>query len=178
MDVQVQRPAKPLDHHDPTRAAALDALVARTVAEHPEHGVEQHARDLAAEIVIPRQEIPQPVRQAQDLLPDGHVGKHSVDEVGGAFRHPAPATAWAQRAPLAGEWDQTVEPAAVAVKPREPAGEPAAPQEIAKRLFHEPRQALPISQARCLRAERLEMIVNDPVQGAVRRRPRLVHAGE
>jgi hypothetical protein len=59
MDVQIERPAEPLNHHNPARAAVLDSVIARTVGEHPKHRAEQHAGDLAAEIVIPRQEIPQ-----------------------------------------------------------------------------------------------------------------------
>ena len=118
-------------------------LVARASAQQPEHGAEEHGDDGAAQVVVPRQLVPQAVRQTQHPLPHGHVGEHVIDQVGGALGHPAAAATRTQRAAFAGKRDQPVEAAVAAAKPREPAGEPATPQKVPKLLLDEAGQPFP-----------------------------------
>ena len=100
--------------------------------------------------------VPQAVRQTQDPLPDGHVGEHAIDEVGGALGHPATAAAGTQRPALAGKRDQPVEATVAAAKPGKAAREPATLKKFAKLLLDEAGQAFPIPQPGGVGAEGLE----------------------
>jgi hypothetical protein len=81
MNIQIEGPAKPLNHRNAAASAGLDALILRASSEQAVHRAKQHADDRPAQIVVPRQLVPQPVRQTQDPLPDGHVREHVIHEV-------------------------------------------------------------------------------------------------
>jgi len=80
MDVEIQCAAESLNHDDGAAVAVLDAGVTRPVAQDTKHAPHQDAGDRAAEIVIPREAVPQPVRQAQHPRSDGYVRQHVIDE--------------------------------------------------------------------------------------------------
>jgi hypothetical protein len=63
-----------------------------TVRVHPQHR--------AAQSVIPRHLVPEPIRHRQDPLPHRHPRQHRVHEVGGALRHPATTTTGTPRPPF------------------------------------------------------------------------------
>ena len=100
-----------------------------------------------------------------------------IDEVRGPLRHAATGAARTHRPPLAGEGHQPVDATPAAPKPREPAGQPAAPQKLPERVLDKPRHAVPVPEARGLRKEGLEVIVHDPIERAGAGRPRLVDPG-
>ncbi len=128
MYVQVQRAAEALNHDDSTAAAVLDASVARPITQDATHAPDQDARNGPAEIVIPRQTVPEPVRKAQHPLPNRDIRKHVIDQVSGAFRHAAATAARAERAAFARERHEPIEPAAGAAEAREATGQPSAEQ--------------------------------------------------
>jgi hypothetical protein len=80
------------------------------------------------------------------------------------LRHAAAATARAEPAALAGEGDQSIEPAGGAPKAGKAAGQTSAPQEVAKLLLDKLRKPVAIPQRRGVFAEGLEMVADDPVQ--------------
>jgi len=173
MDVQIEGSPEPLDHGHCAPATVRDASVAPAGAQQAEYRTKEHRDDGAARVVIPRELVAQAVRQTQHPLSHGHVGEHVIDEVGGALVHPAAAAARTERA-LARKGDEPVEAAIVAVKPREPAREPATLQEVPELLFHEAGQAFPLAQAGGLRAKGLEVIVHNSVERTLRGTPRFV----
>jgi hypothetical protein len=123
-----------------------------------------HAAEGAAQVMIPRQQVPQPMRQAQHPLTDWHIGQDVIDQMRSPLRHAPPTTARAEPAALAREGDQSIEPARGAPKASEAAGQAAAPQEVAKLLLDKAREAFAVTQRRGLGTERLEMVSDDPVQ--------------
>jgi hypothetical protein len=68
-----------------------------------------------------------------------------IDQVRGALGHATTAAARTERPPLARERDEPVEAAVAAAKPREPARERPALEELPKRPLDESRPALIIS---------------------------------
>ena len=104
------------------------------------------------------------MRQAKHPLTDWHVGKDVVDEMCRAFRHAAAAAPRAEPAALTREGDESIEPAGRAPKAGEAAGQTAAPEEVAKLLFHKAREAFAVTQRRGLGTEGLEMVSVYPVQ--------------
>jgi hypothetical protein len=99
-------------------------------------------------------------------LPDGDVWDDVIDQMRSTFGHAAPTTARTQRTTLARERDEPVEAAVAAAKPREPASQESAPEELPKRALDELRQPVAAAQAGRLGQERLEVIPHDPVKHA------------
>ena len=91
MDVEIERAPKPLDHGHRAPATIRDPTRASASAKEPEYRADEYANDGATQMVMPRQLIPQAVRQAEHPLSHGRVGEHVVDEVGGALGHSAAA---------------------------------------------------------------------------------------
>ncbi len=172
--VQVQRATEALNHDYGAASAAFDALVPGPLAEHAEDRPHQPGGHGATQVVIPGQQIPQVVRQAEHPVAYGHVRQDVIDQVRRALGHTSSATARAEPTAFAGEGDQPVESTAGAVEPCETAGQPAAAEEVAKGLLDELRQALAVAQRRRLGAERLEVLTHNVVQHGVARRPLLI----
>lgn len=84
--------------------------------------------------------VAQVVGQAQDPLAQGSVGHDAVDEVGGQAGHALATAGGAEAAALAGEGDEAVVTAAVAVHAGEAVGEDAAVEEGAQLAAHEARK--------------------------------------
>ena|SRR5437870_4023860 len=162
--LRLSAPTEALDDQDGATAPIGDALVARAAAEEPEHCADGHAADRAAQVMIPRQQVPQPMRQAQHPLTHWHIGPDVIDQMRSSLRHAAATTARAEPAALAREGDESIETAGRAAKAREAAGQTAAAEEVAKLLLHEAREALAVAQRRRFRAEGLEMVSDDSVQ--------------
>jgi hypothetical protein len=104
----------------------------------------------------------------------GTSGNHVIEQVGGAFGHPATAATRTEGAAFTGKRDQPVEAAVATAKPCEPAGEPATLQKIPELLLDEAGQPFPVAQAGRLRAKGLEVIVHDLVERTLRGTPRFV----
>ena len=117
--------------------------------------------------MVPRQRVPQAVRQAQDPLANGDDGEHVIDQVRRALGHPAAAAARTHRPALAGKRYQPVQPAAGTPKSGEAPGKEPAAQEAAKLFLDEPRQPVPVGDPRRLGPKRLEVIAHHPVQHAL-----------
>ena len=170
-------PAKSLDDGHRAAATVHDAGLSGHVAQEPEDRTHVHPNDSAAQVVIPGQLVAQTRRHTQDPLPHGHRGEHTVDQVRGAFRHAAPATARTDRAALTRKRQETIETAPRASKPGETARQIATPQKVAELLLDKSGQPFAVPQTRRLSAERLEVIADHLEQHAVRRIARPVRLG-
>jgi hypothetical protein len=140
----------------------------------PEHRADEDANHRAAQVVIPRQPIPKPMRQRQHPLTYRHRREHMVDQVRGAISHAAATTAGTQRAPLARERHEPIQPTVSASKTGEAPGQEAATQERPEFLLDEPRQPFSVADARSLGAERLVVVAGHLVQDVLHRDPRLI----
>jgi hypothetical protein len=72
------------------------------------------------------------------------------------------------------EYDEPVEAAVAAAKPREPASEPSALKKVPELLLDTSRQAVPVTETRDLLAKGLEMIAHDLVEHTSGGIPRFV----
>jgi hypothetical protein len=153
MNVQVQRSTEALNNHYGAAATIVDAVTTRAAPEEPEYRADGRAADRAAQVVIPRQQVPQPMRQAENPLADWHVRKHMIDQMCRPLGHPPAAAPWAEPAALAREGDQSIQPAGGAPKAGEAGGETTAPQEVTKLLLDKLRKPVAIPQRRGLGAE-------------------------
>ena len=95
----------------------------------------------------------------------------------GALGHPAPAATGTEAAPLAREGHQAIDAARRTLKPREPGGEPAAPEKVLKLLLDKPRQPFSVAQTRGLHAEGLEMILDNLIDHTPSGIPRFAARG-
>jgi hypothetical protein len=91
VDVQIERSPVSLDDRDGASARLLEADGARVVPQQAEHGAQEHGGHTPAQVVIPREPVPQPVRETQHPLPNRHVRNDVVQEVEGTFRHSSAA---------------------------------------------------------------------------------------
>jgi len=62
--------------------------VARAGPQEAEHRAKEDGDNRSAQVVVPRQLVPNAVRQAQDPLPYGRVGEYGIDQMGGPLGHP------------------------------------------------------------------------------------------
>jgi hypothetical protein len=177
VQIEVERAPEALDHDDASGEAVADARAARAVPQPAKHRLREHGGHRATESVVPGEQVAEPVRQAQHPLAHRHVGQNLIDQVRGALRHAATATAWTQRAALAGEGDQPIEPTRATPKPREAARQPPALEKVPERSLDKRRQALAVAKLGGLRPKRLEMVANDLVQNRGFRGPWLVLGG-
>jgi len=111
------------------------------VAQQAEHGAKEHGAHPPAQVMVPRQAVPQGVRQTQHPLSNRYVRDDVFDQMRGTFGHAATTAARTERAPLARERDEPVQATVAAVKPREPARQEPAPEECPKGVLDEPRHA-------------------------------------
>jgi len=156
--VQIERSPEPLhdDHRTPPRVG--ESRITRPATQEAEDGPQRHAADGATQIMVPGEEIAQPVRQREHPLPHRDIGEDVVDEMGGPFGHAPSTAARAHRPPLAREGDQTVGATGATSKPSEPAREPAASQKAPELLLDEAGQPFSIAQAGRLGAKGLEVL--------------------
>src|SRR6266404_4790 len=164
MNVEIEAASKPLNRGDGARLRVVDPCAARAATVEAAERPRIDGEHLAAELMVPRQEIAQPERQAQHPLPHRHRGEHVIDEVCGTLGHPPPATARTDRARFAGEWYEALRVACVAAKAREPSGPHAAPQELAELALDECGYA---AGALCGLQKGREMRAHDAVEDGV-----------
>jgi hypothetical protein len=101
VDVEIERAAEALHDRNCAAAGVGDVVTACPPPEESEHLPHGHAANGPTQVVIPREDVPQPIRQTGDPLADRHVGKNMIDEMCGALRHAGAAAAWTESAPLA-----------------------------------------------------------------------------
>ena len=169
--------------HDGDRAALAvrDAAAPAAPTVPAENRANEHAEHGAAERVVEREAVAQPVRHGEHPLAHGDEGQGGLDEVRCLLGH-APATAArADGACLTGEWDEAFEPAGVTPHTGEAPVERAAAEEIAELALDEARHACALGGGGRLREETLEVRAHDLVEHRPRWRPWLVdprqHAG-
>ncbi|HZB77445.1 MAG TPA: hypothetical protein VE526_14530 [Solirubrobacteraceae bacterium] len=140
MDVEIQSAPEALDDRHRARSPGPDAIAARALPLEAQQHAHGHREHRPRQPVIPREQVPQPVRQAQHPLAHGHPRQHSVDQPGRALGHAPAAAARAEAPPLARERHQPLERAFRAPQAREAVRQDPAGQEVAELLLHEGRQ--------------------------------------
>jgi hypothetical protein len=106
VDVQIQRGPEALQDGHRASTPLWGAGTPGAPPERPEHDADEYAAHRPAEIVVPRQQVAETVRQTQLPLSDGHGRKHVVDQVRGALGHAPAATTGAHRAAFARKRNQ------------------------------------------------------------------------
>jgi hypothetical protein len=90
---EVQRRPEALDERDGTALTAMNSeLIASATALVGEHRAQEGLQDFTGEPRVSRTAIPVRIGEGEDPLPDGHLGQHVVDEMGGGVRHAPAAT--------------------------------------------------------------------------------------
>lgn len=111
--------------------------------------------------MVPRQDVPHARRQGEFPLPHWHVWKHVLDQMRGALRHPPPTAAGTEAAPFARKGHEPLVPARSTQETGEARREASTRQKVLECPLHKPREAMPITSPRRLRAERLVVIADD-----------------
>ena len=127
VDVEIEGAAEALNDRHGAAAAIGDAVSPSAMPEEPEHHSQRDADDGATQLVIPSDQVPQPMRQTQDPLSNRHIRKHMIDQMRRPLGHPATAAPRAEAAALARKGHEAILPAGGAPKAREAAGQTAAP---------------------------------------------------
>ena len=146
VDVEVHRPTKALDDGDTTAPWTGETLVACPGTKVPLDRMVQNARNATAHVVVPGQQIPDPVRHTQDPLADRHVGKDAVDEVRCAFGHAPPTAARAKTPLLARERDEPFGLALTTAESRKAAGKESTSEERPELVLNESGQPVAVPQ--------------------------------
>jgi hypothetical protein len=118
----------------------------------------------ATELVVPREEIAEPMGQAQHPLAYRNMRQDAVYETRGALGHAPAAAARAEAAALAGKGHEPLEGALPTAEPRKAMRQHAAREEIPELLLHELRQPVAIGVMRRRVEERLQMLVDHAVR--------------
>ncbi len=142
----------------PRRASSAD--------EHAEHG--------AAQRVVERQAVAQPVRHGEDPLAHGDERQHGVDQVRGLLRHAPPAATGADGARFTRKRDQALERAVGASHATEAAPEVATAEEVPELALDEARHARAVGGGGRLVEEALQVRLHHVAESHPRRRPWLV----
>jgi hypothetical protein len=91
VDVEIESATEALNDHHGAAPAVDDAITSCATPQEPEYCAHCDAGHGPTQLVIPRQQVPQPMRQTEDPLPDRHVGEDLIDEMRGPLGHPATA---------------------------------------------------------------------------------------
>ena len=177
MDVQIHRATEALKHRDAAAPGMRDAMRLGPRAQMAFDGLVQDARNPSAQVVTPRQQVAQPMREREHPLSYGNVGEDVVDEMRGAFGHAPPATTRTEPAPFTGERHEPLGRAVPATEPREAPGQEATPQERPELVFHEPGEAMAVARPRGVVEEVLDVIPYHCVDGGGTRIARRVLEG-
>ena len=175
MDIRVQRPARALQRRDHAGLPTGDAARARAapvdVAQHPR----VHPQHRAAQPVIPRHLVAQPIWHRQDPLPHRRPRQHRVHQGRRPLRHPPAPAARTPPAPLARKRHQVLARAALALKARHTGLVHPAQQELPELALHELRQARAVARLRHRAQEGLQMLGDDLVEHGVLGVSRAIH---
>jgi hypothetical protein len=162
VQVHVQPAACALHHGDAAGASTRHA--ARV-------DVEQHARvhaqHRAAQPMIPRHLVSEPIRHREDPLPHRHPREHRVHQVGGALRHPATTATGTPRPPFTRKRHQVLAGATLAPKPRHAVLGHAARQELPELALDELREAGSVAGRRHRLQEGLQVLGDDLMEHGV-----------
>ena len=147
VQVEAQASAEALDHRDAPALPRLDAEPAGAATVEAEQGPHVDLQHRAAELVVICEAIAKRVGQAENPLAHRSTRKDLIDQVGGALRHAAAATAGAKAAALAREGHQLLLAARATAQPSESVAQYAAPQKAAQLTSDEAGYAPPFITA-------------------------------
>ncbi len=174
VDVQLQSAPEALHGGHGAALPVSDAGVPGAAAVPTEHHADEHAEHGAAEDVVERQAVAEPVRHGKHPLADRDERQHRLDEVCCLLGHPPAAAARADGPGLTGERDQALERAVVAPHATEAPPEIAAAQDVAELALDEARHAGAVGGGGRLVEEAREVRPHDLVEHRPCGRPWLV----
>ena len=175
MEVNVHRPAKALHARHHAGLSAREPLAPCLAAIRAAERAHEDVQHRATEPVVVGEPVPQPVRDREHPLSDGHVGRqHVIDEMRRALGHPPSPAARANRAPFARERYQPLERAVPAPHTGEAMGQYPAAKEFPELVHDEPGETTAV-RLRVDSGEELgEVRAHDAVEHARGRRSRRV----
>lgn len=177
VDVHVQGRPKPLDDRDGPTASVRHTVLAGTAPQESKHDAHEHPDHCSAERMIPREQIPNPMRKGEHPLAHGDKREDVIHQMRRALGHSPAAAAWTEGPSLTREGDQTIETAAGTLKTGEPPGEPPAAQKSLELLLDERGQAVALPSARGVGAKGMVVIAHDLIEHALSRRAGFVPRG-
>jgi len=158
--------------------AGLPTVNAARASAAPVH-VEQHARvhvqHRAAQPVIPRHPVAQPIRYRQHPLPHRHPRQHLIHQMRGPLRHPPPAAARTEAAAFTRNRHQLLARAALALKARHAGLVHPAPQQLPELALDELRQARAVAGLRHRAQEGLQVFGDHLMEHGVLGVARTIH---
>jgi hypothetical protein len=166
VDVQVEGVAEALDEGDRAALAVDDApLLARTPLERREDRAHEDSQHGARERRVVGEAVAEREGQREHPLPHGNLGQHPLDQVRCRVRHAPGAARRAEASAFAGEGDDAVESALVAVDAHEAVGKDPAAQEAPELALDEARH--PALAGLGPSDEGLELRLDHPVEKAL-----------
>ena len=144
VDIQIEGAAEALHDRHGAAPAVGDAVTSGATPQEPEHRTQCDAGHGPTQLVIPRQQVPQPMRQAEDPLSNRHVREDMIDEMRRPLSHAPVATPRAEPAAVAREGHEAIQSAGGAPKSGEAAGQTPATQEVAELLLDKSREPLAV----------------------------------
>src|SRR5207302_6949034 len=134
-----------------------------------EHGADGDAEDLAAELVIPGEEVAQSVGQAEHPLAYGDVREDVINEVCRLLRDAAAGAAWTEAPSFAREGHEPLEGTVLAPNACKTSADRAAGQELPELALDEPGEAATLAVISDLPQEGFQVLADDAMEdGALR----------
>ena len=138
MDVQVEGIPEALYERDCSAFSVRDTpMLPGPTPERSEDRAHEDAEDGGRERGVVGEAVTQRVGEREHPLADGDLREHPIDQVRRRVGHAAPSAGGTESPALAGESDQPVEAAGVAVHAHETVGEDAAAEEAPELLLDE-----------------------------------------
>ena len=159
-----------------TLLRASTPLPSRASAQLGEQRADEGTEHFAREPAVIGAAVAERIGEREHPLPDGHLGEHAIDEVGGNVCHAASSTGRTESATLAREGDHAIVTTVVAVQAQEAMRQDAATQEGAKLLLDEAGYRL--IAVGCAREKALELLADDLVEEGLLRVMALVFCHE
>ena len=101
MDIEIEGPTETLHDRHGAAPAVDDAITSGATPQESEYCTQCDAGHGPTQLVIPRKQVPQPMRQAEDPLSNRHVGEDMIDEMRRPLGHTPAATPRAEPTALA-----------------------------------------------------------------------------
>jgi hypothetical protein len=130
VDIQVEPAPESLDHRHAAGVAVAKASATCTLSLERQQGARVDREHGATELVVPCEEIAEPVRQAQHPLAHWDMRQDAIHETRGTLGHAPPSAARTEAAALARERNQPLESAVTTAEPCEAMRQDAAREEI------------------------------------------------
>jgi hypothetical protein len=164
MDVETEAAGEALNHGDRPAATRRDALLLGSTALMAHDGAHEHAEHSATQLVVPREQVAQALREGEHPLAHRDRWKNCVYQMRGALDHAPTVAARTDPASLARQGHKSVVRAALTAKTRKAAREHAATEEATHAALDECGQRRAAGARRHVLEEGLEVVAQHAVQ--------------